>query len=552
MTTPQEAALYLAQEAGIPVNDSHPLTDYGNAERLVDANGQDLRYLFAWHKWLAWDGRRWEVDADGEVMRRAKTTVRALYQEATEAAQGASAEPDDILRKQYADIATTMLKWARKSESNRLLEAMIALARSEPTIAIAPAALDADHFLFNCFSGTIDLRTGELSPPTRDSMITKLAPTEYDPTAQCPQWLAFLDRIMAGNQALIDFLKRSIGYSLTGVTTEHALFVLYGTGRNGKSTFLNTFLALMGDYAHQTPPDILMVRHWDTHPTERVLLHGIRYAPAIETQEGRQMDEVMTKELTGGDMVVARRMREDFWQFFPTHHIWLATNHKPTIRGTDLGIWSRIRLIPFSVTIPLDEQDRSLADKLKLEWPGILDWAVQGCLEWQAQGLMEPPEVWQATSEYRDDMDVLGVFIADRCNVEEGARSTSKELYDSYQAWSKATGEKTITKRDFGARLLERGFRPGKGTKGIRLWRGIRLFDATEQAAMQSNMFADDEETQIQIGGVTHATSYPPGGMTDPGISSPGGYIGEHATHATHATHPIQPPEETSNDEIVF
>ena len=505
MTTPQEAAEYLAQEAGIPVNHNRPLTDLGNAERLVDAHGQDLRYLFPWRKWMAWDGRRWKLDADGEVMRRAKATVRALYQQATEMAQMASGEPDETLRKQYASTAEALLQWARKSESDRLLEHMVARARPESAISTEPAALDADPWLFNCLSGTVDLRTGELAPHSRDSMITKLAPTEYDPSAQCPNWLAFLDRVMDGNQGLIDFLQRAIGYSMTGITTEHCLFVLYGTGRNGKSTFLNTFLGLMGDYAHKAPPDLLMIHSWESHPTERALLHGIRYAPAIETQLGRYMDEAIMKELTGGDPVVARRMREDFWQFDATHHLWMATNHKPMIRGTDLATWSRIKLTPFLVTIPPEEQDKSLMDKLRLEWPAIAAWGVQGCLHWQEQGLMEPPEVRRATSEYRDEMDVLGDFLTDRCQEDAGARSTAKELYDSYQAWTRASGEKTITKRNFGERLLERGFHQARGARGTRLWRGIRLLDATEQADMQGSMFDDGVDDQMQNPDTSHA-----------------------------------------------
>ena len=499
MTTPLDAAHYLAWESGIPTNGANPfhlqpLTDLGNAERLAADHGQDLRYVYPWDKWLVWDGRRWSTEAYAEVIQRAGATLRALYQEATALSQQADAEPDDAVRKQLSILTGAMHKWARQSESRGHLESMVKLGISQASIVIKPTQLDVEPWLFNCLSGTVDLRTGELLPHNRDHLITKLAPTEYDPSAECPQWLAFLDRVMAGNQALIDFLQRAVGYSLTGVIREHCLFVLYGTGRNGKSTFLNTFLSLMGDYAHKAPPDLLMLRQGETHPTERALLHGIRFAPVIETREGRRLDEVMLKELTGGDMVVARRMREDFWQFSPTHHLWVATNHKPIIRGTDWGVWSRFRLVPFLVTIEMAEQDPSLADKLKSEWPGILAWGVRGSLPWQSDGLMEPPEVWRATSAYRDEMDTLGGFLAERTELLENARCTAKTLYESYQAWAKANGERTITKTAFGLTLQERGFLPGRGAKGIRLWRGHRLLDESEQADMQSDMFTDVQE----------------------------------------------------------
>lgn len=491
MTSPLNAAKYLAKEAGIPVNGRSPFTDYGNAERLAASHREDLRYLFNWKKWLAWSGSHWEVNADGEVMRRAKATVRSLYQEAGRLTEAATDEKDDTARIKLADAATAMMKWARLSESNRLLEAMITLARSEPGIPIQADDLDQDPWLFNCLSGTIDLKTGNLRPHNRSDLITKLSPTEYDANAKCPLWLAFLDRVLASNQPLIDFLQRALGYSLTGIVSEHCLFVVFGTGRNGKSTFLNTFLAMMGGYAHKTPPDLLLTRYGQAHPTERAVLHGTRFAPATETAEGHHLDEVQVKELTGGDRVIARRMREDFWQFPPTHHLWLATNHKPIVRGTDLGIWSRLRLIPFTVTIPIEERDTSLMDKLQSEWPSILGWAVQGCLDWQAKGLMEPIEVWQATSQYRNDMDVIGAFLAEHCVEQDAARSTAKDLYQTYQKWTQLTGERTITKVNFGLRLQERGYRQAKGAKGVRLWLGLRLLGEDEEPSMQPDLFTN-------------------------------------------------------------
>lgn len=249
---------------------------------------------------------------------------------------------------------------------------MVSLARSEPGVPVRPDELDQDPWLLNILNGTIDLRNGELGPHDPDHMITKLAPVGYDPTASCPLWLQFLDKIMDGNEGLIQFLKRAIGYSLTGIIREHVLFVCHGDGRNGKSTFLETILGLLGDYSRKAPPSLLMLKRGKAHPTERAMLYGSRFVPAIESAEDNKFEEAIVKELTGGDTISARRMREDFWDFSPTHHLWLATNHKPVITGTDSGIWSRIALIPFSITIPEQERDTTLAETLQAEWPGIL------------------------------------------------------------------------------------------------------------------------------------------------------------------------------------
>ena len=477
MATPKDAARYLAEENGVPIplDERLPFTDYGNAERLVAWHMEDLLYNHQWKKWLAWDGRRWSLNNDDEVMRRAKATAREIYRQASELATAATAEQDDTNRKNIADTAAAMLKWAKQSESRKLLESMIALAQSQSGIPIHAQDLDANHWVLNCPNGTIDLHTGDLADHRRADRLTKITATAYDPTAQCPRWLSFLATILDGKQEMMSFLQRAIGYSLTGSVSEHILFVLWGTGRNGKSTFLNTIMALMGDYADKAPKDLLMTKDHQVHETETTILHGARFVPVIETTEGRRINEVQVKELTGGDPITARRMREDFWTFWPTHKLWLATNHKPIVHGSDTGIWSRIRLIPFTVTIPVEDRDKHLAETLEQEWPGILAWAVRGCLEWQENGLQEPPAVWQATREYRAQMDVLGDFLKDRCDVNDEVKSTAKDLHLAFQAWAKETGEKGLTKHDFGQRLEERGFTPRRGAKGKRLWVGVGL-----------------------------------------------------------------------------
>ena len=231
----------------------------------------------------------------------------------------------------------------------------------------------------------------------------------------------------------------------------------------------------MGEYGHKAPADLLMVKRGEIHPTERTILFGVRFVPASETSEGRRLDEGLVKELTGCETVSARRMREDFWTFKPTHHLWLATNHKPQIKGTDEAIWSRVSLIPFTVLIPKEERDPALKEKLRAEWPGILAWAVRGYLRYQQDGLQEPPEVTSATSDYRRTMDIISDFLEERCCQALEAQCTAAELYEAYTRWCDHSGEKPVRKVEFGQRLLERGYEPDRRSKGVRIWKGIGL-----------------------------------------------------------------------------
>jgi putative DNA primase/helicase len=314
-----------------------------------------------------------------------------------------------------------------------------------------------------------------------------MAPVEYDPQAACPMWEAFLDRIMAGNQKLIRYLQKAAGYSLTGDVSEQAFFIPYGSGANGKSVFLTTLLAVLGDYGIQAPPDLLMVKQGERHPTELADLKGARLVVAIESEEGKRLAESLVKQLTGGDKIKARRMREDFWGFDATHKLWLATNHKPIIRGSDYAIWRRIRLIPFNVTIPPEEQDKQLPAKLQQELPGILRWAVEGCLVWQREGLGEPPEVRAATESYRAEMDVIATFLNGCCIVNPLAKAKVKDLYQAYVEWCKENNEYPLSQRVLGTRLLERGFKQRKGAKGQRFWLGIGLLEAAQVAQGGAN-----------------------------------------------------------------
>jgi putative DNA primase/helicase len=443
-------------QAGQP---SFNLTDLGNSGRLVHRYGPDLRFCWAWGKWLAYDGRRYAIDDTGEVYRLAADTVASIYAEA-------AAAPDQERRKALG-------KHAERSEAGSRIREMVDLARSK--VPVRQEALDADRYLLNVLNGTVDLRSGELREHRREDLITKLAPVEYDPNAAAPTWAATLERALPSEE-LRRFFKKLVGYALTGDISEHVLPVLYGTGANGKSTILNALLAAVGDYGMQAAPDLLVAKK-GAHPTEIADLFGMRFVASIEVEDGRRLAESLVKQLTGGDKVRARRMRQDFWQFDPTHKVFMAVNHKPEIRGTDTAIWRRLRLIPFTETIPAAEQDKKLPEKLEAELPGILAWAVEGCLEWMREGLQAPAEVRRATGQYRSEMDVIGAFLQDECEIGKGLKEPFTSLYKRYEEWCEEGGERAETRRQFNARLKERGAFEARrsGPGGANEWHGLRL-----------------------------------------------------------------------------
>ena len=439
------------------------LTDLGNAERLVYHFGDRIRYCHAWKKWLIWKGTRWEVDQTGQIQQLAKKVVRRIYREVQDFALDAGKRQE-------------IAKHAAASEYERRLAAMIALAQSE--VSITPDMLNGYPWLLNCQNGTIDLRTGKLLPHRMEDFITRLAPVYFEPDARCPRWLEFLDRIMDGNQHLIDFLQRAVGYALTGETSEQCLFIFWGGGANGKSTFLQAMSHVLGDYAMSTPTETLLVKRRGAIPNDVARLKGARFVVACEADAENRLAESLIKQMTGGDTISARFLHQEWFEFLPTHKVFFGTNHKPLIKGADYAIWRRIRLVPFTVTIPEEERDKSLPEKLKDEAAGILAWAVQGCLAWQRQGLGVPEEVKAATDDYREEMDVLGEFLKDRCQVSPDAKVSSKDLFEAYSAWCEANGQEPVGQRAFISALKEKGFKRGRvGHVGVRGWIGVELME---------------------------------------------------------------------------
>jgi putative DNA primase/helicase len=387
--------------------------DTGNADRLIVRFGEDLRYCPAFRKWVVWDGRRWAVDDKGAARRLAK---RAMLDYLTEAGL---AEDEDQQKFAYASLDA------------RRIANLLTLAECE--LAITPDQFDTDPFLLNFMNGTMDLRTGTLAPHTRDHFITKLVHYNYDAKAECPVFLSFIARIMGNHpdapepeldraERMVDYLQRALGYSLTGTTEEKAVFVPFGSGNNGKTTLLSTFLNLLEEYAVLLQVDTLMVRA-ESNNTQADLadLRGARFVMTSETEEGQRLAQGKLKRITQGmGKIKATRKYENPIEFRETHKLWMDTNSKPLIRAADdRATFNRLHPIPFTVTICDREIDKALPLKLLAEAEGILAWAVAGAQKWRNVGLAKPPEVAVANEDWKVENDQLGRFIAECCVVAE-------------------------------------------------------------------------------------------------------------------------------------
>jgi putative DNA primase/helicase len=367
--------------------------------------------------------------------------------------------------------AKNMVDWALKSQSRSRLESLLALAKSEPELAAHVGDFDQSPWLLNVLNGTLDLRTGKLRPHDPADMLTKLVQANYNSEAQCPTWLTFLERVQP-DPAVRTFLQRSIGYSLTGLVGEQVFWFLYGTGANGKSVFSNTIVTLLGDYAMKVRAETLMRKSGDSIPEEVAAMAGRRFALASELGEGQHLNESLIKDLTGGDRMRARFLHRNSFEYDPQAKIWMFGNHKPLVTGTDVGIWRRPRLVPFTVIIPENERDPELFGKLLSELDGILTWAVQACRDWQAYGLAAPDAVAAATQEFRTENDLVGRFLAE-C-TEPGGTTTAHALYQVYRAWSESEGHKPMSSTALGRRLSERGVPRARTMHGF-YYHGIAL-----------------------------------------------------------------------------
>lgn len=438
------------QVLDVDVDEPRPpeFSDESLALRFAELHEDDVRYVDLWGRWLLWDGHRWIPDE-----------TRRAFDFSREICRLASSECDGRPAAQIASAKT--------------VAAVHRLAQSDRRLAATGDQWDADSWLLNTPAGVIDLKTGTIRPTSPLDYMTKI--TAVAPGGKCPRFLTFLDEVTGGDITLNDFLQRMMGYSLTGSTQEHALFFFYGTGANGKSVFVNTVTGILADYHRAAPIETFTASSVERHPTELASLQGRRIVSATETEEGRRWAESRIKALTGGDKIPARFMRQDFFEFVPQFKLIIAGNHKPGLRTVDEAIRRRFHLIPFTVTIPPDDRDPNLTEKLRQEWPGILAWMVEGALAWQEVGLAPPEVVTNATKAYLEAEDALTAWLDECCDrVDPSSWETTSSLFASWRAWAEKAAEPPGSMKRFVQNMETRGIvyerrKHGRGFLGIKL-----------------------------------------------------------------------------------
>lgn len=411
-------------------------TDVGNAERFITLHGQDFKYCAEWEKWLAWDGRKWVLCAnDAEAIASGISTVRAMLREA------------NVISSRSPESA-----WATKCHDIGRIKSMIHLASRDPRLAVSHNELDGNNSIINVENGIVNLHTGELMVHDRSYLCTKMANVSYDPAAICPRWIQFLETSMQ-DPDMINMLQRIAGYSMTGSVSEQCLFFFYGGGSNGKTTFLSTLQKILGDYAHPAPRGLLESDRNNDHDTRLAYLYRARLVVCSEVESGKHIAEALVKDLTGGERISARRMREDPWSFDPTAKIIVAGNHKPVVAGQDHGFWRRMKLIPWTITIEESQKDPDLLQKLEAEYTGIFNWAVMGCVAWKTDGSglrtnLVDHHVQEYKSEQLNDQKVSGLhffevssdfekFCEEKLDFDVMFKVAKRDLSDEYLKWCK-------------------------------------------------------------------------------------------------------------------
>lgn len=434
--------------------------DTGNAERFIDNFGEIVRYSYINKCWYWYDGKKWCQDVTGQVKKLIDENLKIMRLEIKN-----YTEDDEI---------SAFEKFLKQSRSNKSKNNL--LKESEHNVPILPHEFDSNIGLLNTQSGILNLKSGELMNHDKDKYFSRITHTDYSEKSDCPLWINFLNDIFDNDQELIRYIQKAIGYSLTGSTKEQCIFFLYGNGRNGKSTFIDTISAIMGDYAVNIQPETIMVKHSGGGANSDIArLKGARLVTTVEPNEGARLNEGLVKQLSGGDRITARFQYGSEFEYAAEFKIWMSTNHKPIIRGRDDGIWRRMHLIPFTVQIPSEKVDKNLKHKLKREYPGILEWAVQGCLLWQREGLKLPKAVSDATNEYKSEMDVVLAFL-DECTHRAPGEARAGELYKAYREWAKENGQyEGMSNTKFGREVSQK-YDKGQDKRGI-YYKGLIIND---------------------------------------------------------------------------
>lgn len=446
------------------------LTELGNAERIAYEYGHVIKFVND-IGWFIWDGKRWRVDTKKEIERITAKVLRSLSKSEDE----------------------SEAKWARMCERRNVR--MNSIKDLMPLVPGERQEFDTHKYLLNVENGIVDLKTGKLQQHDRELGLTKITNIVFDENAKCPEWLNFLDQIFQGDKELAEYMQRLIGYSLTGEIIEQIMVFLIGGGSNGKSTFINIIKDIMGDYGRQAKSDTFIKKKETGANNDIARLVGSRFVSAIESEDGEQLSEAFVKQITGGEPVLARFLRQEFFEFIPEFKVFFTTNHKPVIKGVDEGIWRRIRLIPFNLQLPKEKRDKKLPEKLSLEMPGILNWAIEGCLKWQQSGLNDPAIVMKATGDYKEEMDIIGPFMFECCFKREDVQIEAKELFEVYANWCFKNGEHQLKNRAFYRILESQGFKRERGNKNKYYIKGVTLADR-KNTFKQSELLKNDENSE--------------------------------------------------------
>jgi putative DNA primase/helicase len=476
-------------DSSIHFDNDLQFTEADNATRLVQAFGESIRYCHEQETWYVWTGKIWESNGKLILIERMKDIADEMWARSRTAVKGG----------ELAD-------WAAKTKSQHTIDASIALARSKPEVQIKLKDFDQHYHLLNFLNGTLDLETDKFKTHDRKDLLTKITEYEYNPDIQCPSWDAFLAEIFpeTHNQVVL-FLQAAAGLSLTGFTNDRCLFLLYGIGRNGKSVFLEVLRKVLGDYAANANWDSFLAKKGQVSIREDIArLAGARFVSATETAKNAKLDENLVKALTGGnDKITARHLYKGSFEFYPQFKMWLATNHKPTI-SQDTAMWDRIRLIPFTVRIPDNRQDKNLSVKLISEKAGIMNWMIAGFKKYHAEGLPIIDEIAAATQEYQDDQNQISRFINTNCIAGEHAKVGAEKLYTAYKTWGEQTGEQTVmSMKDFNSELEKMGTKFKKTKIAWKTWLGIDLAEHTslqgsrEREFLHTGEFVDTESGEF-------------------------------------------------------